>query len=112
MRTSLFALLLRHVCYKYRKLLIGILITFHLVPDADSSNDGTPTRLALIQRIIITTCSRLGTPVIAWTVSDDFLDHMWLIKSVPGEADTYTIRNTVGGTYMDSGGEFLTNPGY
>ena len=41
------------------------------------------------------------TPVIAWTISDDFLDHMWLIKSVPDEPDTYTIRNTVAGSYMD-----------
>ena len=45
------------------------------------------------------------TPVIAWTISDDFLDHMWLIKSVPNEVDTYTIRNTVAGTFMDSGGK-------
>ncbi|KAI0664074.1 Moa, A lectin from the mushroom marasmius Oreades in complex with the trisaccharide Galgalglcnac [Cubamyces menziesii] len=42
-----------------------------------------------------------GTPVIAWNVNDDYLDHMWLIKSVPDEPDTYTIRNTVAGSYMD-----------
>ena len=42
-----------------------------------------------------------GTPIIAWNVNDDYLDHMWLIKSVPDEPDTYTIRNTVGGSYMD-----------
>ncbi|KAI0664078.1 Moa, A lectin from the mushroom marasmius Oreades in complex with the trisaccharide Galgalglcnac [Cubamyces menziesii] len=41
------------------------------------------------------------TPVIAWSIYDDYLDHMWLIQSVSGEADTYTIRNTVAGTYMD-----------
>ncbi|KAL7282828.1 hypothetical protein ACG7TL_002241 [Trametes sanguinea] len=45
-----------------------------------------------------------ATPVIAWSNGDDFLDHLWLIKPVPGEADTYTIRNTVAGTFMDSGG--------
>ncbi|KAH9903466.1 ricin B-related lectin [Cubamyces lactineus] len=45
-----------------------------------------------------------GTPVIAWNVNDDYLDHMWLIKSVPNEPNTYTIRNTVGGSYMDLSG--------
>ncbi|KAI9062306.1 carbohydrate-binding module family 13 protein [Trametes sanguinea] len=42
-----------------------------------------------------------GTPIIAWSVNDDYLDHMWLIQSVSGEANTYTIRNLVGGSYMD-----------
>ncbi|KAH9903479.1 hypothetical protein C8Q73DRAFT_786056 [Cubamyces lactineus] len=59
-----------------------------------------PVRIALAGH-----SSNDGTPIIAWTVNDDFLDHMWVIKSVPNEVDTYTIRNTVGGTFMDSGGQ-------
>ncbi|KAI0324626.1 Moa, A lectin from the mushroom marasmius Oreades in complex with the trisaccharide Galgalglcnac [Cubamyces sp. BRFM 1775] len=55
-----------------------------------------PVRIALAAH-----SSDDGTPIIAWNVNDDYLDHMWLIKSVPGETDTYTIRNTVGGSYMD-----------
>ncbi|KAJ8475454.1 hypothetical protein ONZ51_g6552 [Trametes cubensis] len=59
-----------------------------------------PVRIALAYH-----SSNDGANIIAWTVSDDYLDHLWLIKSVEGEADTYTIRNTVGGTFMDSGGQ-------
>ncbi|KAH9903478.1 hypothetical protein C8Q73DRAFT_54592 [Cubamyces lactineus] len=59
-----------------------------------------PARIALASH-----SSNDGTPVISWTIKDEFLDHMWVIKSVPNEADTYTIRNTVGGTFMDSGGQ-------
>ncbi|KAI0664073.1 hypothetical protein C8Q70DRAFT_1049592 [Cubamyces menziesii] len=44
--------------------------------------------------------SKDGAPVIAWHASDDLLDHLWLIKSVPDETGIYTIQNTVGGTYM------------
>ena len=46
----------------------------------------------------------LGAPVIAWHASDDSLDHLWLIKSVPDETCIYTIQNTVGGTYMSLSG--------
>ncbi|KAH9903481.1 Moa, A lectin from the mushroom marasmius Oreades in complex with the trisaccharide Galgalglcnac [Cubamyces lactineus] len=59
-----------------------------------------PVRIALASH-----SSTDGTHVVAWSVTNDYLDHLWLIKSVPGEADTYTIRNTVGGTFMDSGGQ-------
>ncbi|KAI0324242.1 Moa, A lectin from the mushroom marasmius Oreades in complex with the trisaccharide Galgalglcnac [Cubamyces sp. BRFM 1775] len=45
--------------------------------------------------------SKDGTAVIAWNLHDEFLDHLWLIQPVHGEANTYTIRNTVSGTYMD-----------
>ncbi|KZV73639.1 carbohydrate-binding module family 13 protein [Peniophora sp. CONT] len=42
-----------------------------------------------------------GTPVVGWSVNEDVLHHMWLVESVLNEEDTYTIRNTVSGTYMD-----------
>ncbi|KAI9062309.1 carbohydrate-binding module family 13 protein [Trametes sanguinea] len=44
--------------------------------------------------------SSLGTAIIAWTINNDYLDHMWFIDGA-GEPDTYVIQNTVGGSYMD-----------
>ncbi|KAJ8469474.1 hypothetical protein ONZ51_g8969 [Trametes cubensis] len=55
-----------------------------------------PVRIALARH-----SSEDGAAIVVWNLKDEYLDHLWLIKSVPGQADTYTIRNTVGGTYMD-----------
>lgn len=45
-----------------------------------------------------------STPVIVWEANDDIDDHKWLIESVEGEKDTYTIRDLRGGSYMDLSG--------
>ncbi|KAI9058897.1 carbohydrate-binding module family 13 protein [Trametes sanguinea] len=58
-----------------------------------------PVRIALAGH-----SSEDGTPVIAWSIMDDCLDHLWLIHAVPGEDVTYTIQNAVSGTYMDMRG--------
>ena len=47
------------------------------------------------------------TPVVGWNVNDDCLDHLWMVKSVLGETDTYRIQNLVSGTYMDLAGSKL-----
>ncbi|KAI0664077.1 Moa, A lectin from the mushroom marasmius Oreades in complex with the trisaccharide Galgalglcnac [Cubamyces menziesii] len=59
-------------------------------------NGYVPMRIALTDH-----SSADKTPVIGWDIKDDFLDHMWLITSVSGEANTYYIRNIYAGTYMD-----------
>ncbi|KIJ30840.1 carbohydrate-binding module family 13 protein [Sphaerobolus stellatus SS14] len=43
----------------------------------------------------------LDTSVVAWGTSDERGEQLWLIEPVSGEADTYTVRNLCGGSYMD-----------
>ncbi|KIJ39841.1 carbohydrate-binding module family 13 protein [Sphaerobolus stellatus SS14] len=42
-----------------------------------------------------------STSVVAWGTSDERDEQLWLIEPVSGEADTYTVRNLCGGSYMD-----------
>ena len=42
-----------------------------------------------------------GTALVPWNLNDDYLYNMWLVISVPNEADTNRIRNIVSGTDMD-----------
>ncbi|KAF5392263.1 hypothetical protein D9757_001579 [Collybiopsis confluens] len=42
-----------------------------------------------------------GTPVVAWRGPNDYASQWWSIDPVDGERDTYMIRNTHTGSYMD-----------
>lgn len=42
--------------------------------------------------------------MVAWSNKDDYYGHMWLVEPVQNQADTFTIRNIVTGTYMDLNG--------
>ncbi|KIJ39814.1 carbohydrate-binding module family 13 protein [Sphaerobolus stellatus SS14] len=42
-----------------------------------------------------------NTSVVAWGTSDERDEQLWFIEPVSGEADTYTVRNLCGGSYMD-----------
>jgi hypothetical protein len=44
---------------------------------------------------------RTVTPVHAWSVDTDALNHRWKIESVVGEIDVYNIQNMQSRTYMD-----------
>ncbi|KAK7691008.1 hypothetical protein QCA50_006111 [Cerrena zonata] len=50
-----------------------------------------------------------GTRVIAWRSDEAGHDHMWLVEPVSKEADTYTIRNLLTGTYVDLHGSSSAN---